>query len=83
MIINAAKSCPKFISCNSGFCPIEMSGMHLKGESICKLFRLISRGESHKVPKEIQQAIIENQEIFLGKEFKGYMSYYRYIKKCL
>ena len=32
--LDLARQCPKFATCNAGFCPL-VGGVHLKGEAIC------------------------------------------------
>ena len=75
--------CPKFDNCNSAFCPAEMSGLHLRDESICNYFRMIAKDKSKDIPKDILLAILENQMIFLANEYKGYMSQYKKLIKTL
>jgi hypothetical protein len=78
--LNVSKQCPRFGSCNSAFCPASMEGIHQPNEAICKYFRLISRNETGTIPQVIIDAITNNEKVFLEKEYRGYMSQYRYIK---
>ncbi len=78
--LNVSKQCPRFDSCNSAFCPASMEGLHLRDEAICKYFRLISRNETSDIPQVIIDAITNNEEVFLAKEYRRHMSQYRYIK---
>jgi len=73
--------CPKFEHCNSAFCPAEMSGSHLRDESICKYFRLYAKNKLDDIPVIIFDAITENQSEYLKKGFRGYMSQYKKLLK--
>jgi hypothetical protein len=54
-----------------------MSGLHRRDEAICIYFRMLARGEVQNIPTLILEAITENQDMFLDKDFRGYTSEYR------
>lgn len=75
-----ANECPRYHSCSSAFCPVSMEGFHLNGEAICEFYRDIYKHLA--VPSNIDQAIKDNEEIFLSQGAPyGTMSDYRTIAK--
>jgi hypothetical protein len=73
--------CPKFNSCNSGYCPLSNSGKHCRGDSVCSMVTKFAK--ELEIPDVIHQAILSLKARLMNGESVGLDSEYkRYLFKA-
>lgn len=73
--------CPKFDSCNSGYCPLMDSGIHCRGESVCSYVTKFSKGKIDAIPipvlsaiQTLKQRMDEGYSIGLNSAYNRYLN---------